>query len=77
MTDFLHRLSNYYQYYEHTSFENTTSQTLSPDLYSDEDILLNFNSTSKDFFQPKTIITPLLSVKYLFYLFIIGDIKII
>ncbi|KAE9532530.1 hypothetical protein AGLY_009611 [Aphis glycines] len=67
MSDFIHRLSNYYQYYEHTSLENTTSQTLSPDLYPDEDILLNFNSTSKDLYQPK-IIAPLLSVKYLFYL---------
>jgi len=74
MTDFLHRLSNYYQYYEHTSLENTTSQTLSPDLYPDEDILLN--STSKDFYPPNTI-APLLSVKYLFYLLIISDIKII
>lgn len=76
MTDFLHRLSNYYQYYEHTNLKNTTSQTLSPDLYPDEDILLNSNSTSKDFYQPTTI-APLLSVKYLFYLLIIGAIKII
>lgn len=76
MADFIHRLSNYYQYYEHTSLENTTSQTLSPDLYPDEDILLNFNSTSKDLYQPN-IIAPLLSVKYLFYLLIIDDVKII
>ncbi|CAH1725827.1 uncharacterized protein LOC126550151 [Aphis gossypii] len=70
MADFIHRLSNYYQYYEHTSLENTTSQTLSPDLYPDEDILLNFNSTSKDLYQPN-IIAPLLSEIFMDYIFIV------
>uniref|UniRef100_A0A2S2P1X7 Transmembrane protein n=1 Tax=Schizaphis graminum TaxID=13262 RepID=A0A2S2P1X7_SCHGA len=55
MNDFIYRLSNYFQPHEHTSFENTTSQTLIPDLYPDEDILLNFNSTDKDLYQSKQI----------------------
>ncbi|XP_025197214.1 uncharacterized protein LOC112595996 isoform X1 [Melanaphis sacchari] len=71
MSDFLHRLSNYHLlYFEHTSFENTTLQTLNPNLYPDEDTLLHFNSTANDFYQPKKI-TPILSEIFMDYIFIV------
>lgn len=72
MNDFLYRLSNYFQYYQYISSENSTSQTFSPDYYSDEhiNITLHYNSTDKDSFH-KIKSAPLLSVKYFLILFII------
>lgn len=69
MNDFLYRLSNYFQYYQYISSENSTSQT---DYYFDEhiNITLHYNSTNKDSFH-KIKLAPLLSVKYFLILFII------
>jgi len=81
MSDFLHRLSNYYQYYQHTSNENSTSQTFGPedalDDYFDEqiNITLHYNSTNKYSYQNLKI-SPLLSVKYLLVLLMTVGIQI-
>lgn len=78
MNDFLYRLSNYYQYYQHASSENSTSLTFSSYNYFDEHInlTLHHNSTVKDFI-PKIKWTPLLSVKYFLILLIIVAIQIL
>ncbi|XP_008184562.1 uncharacterized protein LOC100575840 [Acyrthosiphon pisum] len=72
MNDFLYRLSNYYQYYQHASSENSTSLTFTTDNYFDEHInlTLHYNSTVKDSF-PKIKWTPLLSEIFMDYIFII------
>lgn len=75
MNDFLHRLSNYFLWYEHNSFENSTSQTFNPEAIIDYDsdghnITLHHNSTS-DYFNRKTEKLPLLSEIFMDYIFIV------
>lgn len=76
MNDFLHRLSNYYQYYQHTGSENSTEQTFSldaiPDYYLDEkiNVTIHFNSTGRNVYT-NTRILPLLSEIFMDYIFIV------